>query len=112
MEDTPSDVAPSQQRSSSHQEVQATRVLIEALRQVFGENTDSGRFIDVTKIPLICRSITDIHQNISEIKLMMENNDRKYVNGDQFWPVKTIVYGGIGAAGLSIVGFVMSLIFK
>lgn len=45
-----------------------TEALTKALRDVFGEGVASGRFIDVTRIPLICQSIISLHGDISEIK--------------------------------------------
>lgn len=81
--------------------------LAEALREVFGENEASRRFIDVSRIPLICKSITDIHENIAEIKDMIKENRNLYVNQDQFNPVRNLAYG---AAGLILTGAVVALL--
>lgn len=45
-----------------------TQSLVDALRQVFGENEKTQRFVDVSRIPLICKSIVDMHENIKDIK--------------------------------------------
>ena len=46
---------------------ETTQSLIEALRQVFGEHEESKRFIDITKIPLICQSIVSMDKRIEKI---------------------------------------------
>lgn len=51
-----------------------TDALSDALRQVFGEHENSRRFIDITRIPLICKSIIDIHENLKDIKNDLQNN--------------------------------------
>jgi len=45
--------------------------LADALRDVFGENAKSGRFIDITRIPLICASIVQMHEDLATIKSHM-----------------------------------------
>ena len=97
-------------------EQSATKVLADALREVFGENEKSGRFVDVSRIPLICQNINTMHGNLEDIRMMMEkaiaDSDKRYVNHDQWWPVKTIVYSGTGAVLLAVVGAVVALIIK
>ena len=97
-------------------EQSATKVLADALREVFGENEKSGRFVDVSRIPLICQNINTMHGNLEDIRMMMEkaiaDSDKRYVNHDQWWPVKTIVYSGTGAVLLAVVGAVIALIIK
>ena len=68
---------------------QTAASLAEALRQVFGENEASQRFIDVSRIPLICQSIVDIHKNIDKI------------NNNITWAVRTVV-GGVILALLTL----------
>lgn len=64
--------------------------LSKALEDVFGENTNTGRFIDVKRIPLICAQITQIHTDISGI----QDNLR--------WAVK-IILGAVILALLKLV---------
>lgn len=45
-----------------------TKAISDSLRNIFEEGEKAGRFIDVTRIPLICASIVDMHQNINSIQ--------------------------------------------
>jgi hypothetical protein len=45
-----------------------TKSLSDALRDVFGEKENSGRFIDTSRIPLICQDIKGIHGEVADIK--------------------------------------------
>lgn len=54
------------------------KALQETLIHVFGENEKSQKFIDVSRIPLICQNINAMHDNIKEIKDNMTK-----VDGDQ-----------------------------
>lgn len=84
--------------------VETTKALSDALRDVFGEHESSGRFIDVSRIPLICRNIEGIASSLQDIKDSIEKNrvdhearekenDRRYVNQDQFTPIKDRIDG-------------------
>ena len=95
--------------SSDHE--RTTNALADALRQVFGEHTNSGRFIDMNKIPLICKAITNLDTNVVEIKNMIKLADSKYVNQDQFSPVRAIAYGLIGLLATGVAGAILSQIF-
>lgn len=53
-----------------------------AVMKGFSASAGEGRYIDVTRIPLICQSIVGIDEKLE-----------KLVTQDQFWPVKTLVYG-------------------
>lgn len=89
-----------------------TKLLADALRQVFGENVAQQRFVDVSRIPLICKSILDMHANIGEIKTMMREERKGLVNQDQFYPVRNIVYGIMGLLGAATMAAIFKLIFK
>ena len=78
--------------ASVNHEREMVKVLVEALRQVFGENQDSGRFIDVSRIPLICQNINNMHQRIEKI------------DGNITWIVRLI----IGAVVLALLGLVLT----
>lgn len=86
-----------------------TKSLSNALRDVFGENVNSGRFIDTSRIPLICQSILGIEKSIEEIK---DGMNTKFITTDAFWPVKTIVYTGVGLVLTAVVGALLALVFK
>lgn len=98
------------------QEERTTNALAEALREVFGENQKSQRFIDTSRIPLICKSIYDMHEKIERLLEWMEKseerNDDRYVNKDQWWPVKTIVYSGVGLALVALASAVITSVLQ
>lgn len=52
---------------SKHKD-EITRALSNALREVFGEGEDKKRFIDVSRIPLICKSIIEIREDMKVLK--------------------------------------------
>jgi hypothetical protein len=79
----------------SHNKEEQVQIAAEALRRVFGENEDAKRFIDITRIPMICKSIIDIHQNIALMKQQLK--------------MITWVGGIIGAA--TIAGFI-EMVFR
>jgi len=56
--------------------------LIEIVGDALGENPT--RYIDVSRIPLICKSIIAIDESL-------KNMDKKYINKDQFEPFKESV---------------------
>ena len=82
-------------------------ILTNALKEAFGEHTESGRFVDITRIPLICKSIIDTSTKIAEIN---DKLDTRFVTKEAFMPVKAIVYGAIGIGGTFIVGKLLNLI--
>lgn len=105
------------------QEERNTRSLVGALRQVFGENTESGKFIDASKIPLICKNIEGIHTNtkemreaieseIQELKKMIEELRDTFISKTEFEPYKWVFRLVFGTITLSIIGAVLSLIIK
>lgn len=61
----------------------AAEALKIALRDVFGENVASKRFIDVTRIPLLCKSVIDTNESLKSmgksIDAIHEKLDKKYV---------------------------------
>jgi len=93
----------------SEQQFDIIKALSAALREVFSENGKSGRFIDVSRIPLICQHIAGIHDSLAEIK---ETLSKKVVTQDQFWPVKTLVYGFVALILVAVVGAIITLIIN
>lgn len=63
------------------------------------------RFIDVSRVPLICQSIIQINASLDELKENM-------VSKEAFWPVKTLVFGIVGLMLAGIVGALMVLVLK
>jgi len=42
--------------------------LMETLDEYFNRGVEKGKFIDTSRIPLICQDISVIHQDVKEIK--------------------------------------------
>lgn len=107
------------QMAQYHEET--TRIVAAALKDAFGENKTTGRFIDVSRIPMICKNIENIDTSLTEIKETIEknradrekkeeDNDKRYVNRDQFEPVKNLVYGATGLILVAVVGAMIALV--
>lgn len=79
-------------KSNASSDERITKSLSDALRDVFGEKTASGRFIDVTRIPLICQSILVTQKRLDSIE------------GNLSWAVKIVV----GAVILALIGLVIT----
>lgn len=86
-----------------------SKALADALRDVFGENQNSGRFVDVTRIPLICKSIIDTNKRLENIETKL---DGKYVTNEAFSPVKSIVYGMVSLVLLAVAGALVALVIR
>ncbi len=97
------------QRVARNSEQDTTKHLAEALREVFGENQDSHRFIDISRIPLICKSIFDIHENLKTINTKLDNT---YLTKEAFYPVKVVVYGLVGTIMMGFIGAIIRLTLK
>ena len=96
--------------SSSHQDAQqerTTKALADALREVFGENIESGRFMDMQKVPLLCQSVLTIHANVAELKEMVKDLPNQFVSHDSFTPVRAIAFGLVGL----LPGIIITLFF-
>lgn len=63
------------------------------------------RFLDLERVPLICN-------DIALIKKMLEDQKGSLVTQDQFWPVKTLVYGIVSLMLIAIVGALMTLVIQ
>lgn len=66
-------------------------VVSQALRDVFNENVDTKRFVDVSRIPLICQNILGIDKRLNSIE------------GNLTWGVRIIV----GAVILSLLTLIV-----
>lgn len=79
----------------------------QAVARAFSAGVGNKRYIDVSRIPLICQSITSIHEDIKAIK---ETLDGKIVTQEAFWPVKTLVYGITGLLLSGTIGALLMLL--
>ena len=83
-----------------------TDEILKALDQYFSRQK---KFIDTSRIPLICQDISQIHADLKEVKDMMKEN---FVTNDKFWPVRTIVYGGAGIILIAVMGAIVALVIR
>lgn len=77
----------------------------QSVEAAFAAGVDDKRFIDISRIPLICQSIVRIDKNIGELKDIV-------VSQDEFWPVKTVTYGIVGLILTGVVGALLALVVK
>ncbi len=87
-------------------EVQMETIITRALSDIFSIQDGAGqkRFIDITRVPLICQSIVGIHDGIKKIEEAM-------VTKDQFAPVRLIVYGGVATLLTGVIGALLASVF-
>ena len=91
------------------EEEKITKALTKALRDVFGEHTKSQRFIDVSRIPLICKSIFDTSNKLTEINIKL---DTKFVTKEAFFPVKSLVYGATSIILIAVFSAIVYLVIN
>ncbi len=93
--------------------IQAKKDILEATKEAQMVLQDTGivppRFMDVTRIPLVCQSILTMGETLTKIEKKI---DEKMVTQDQFYPVKAIAYTAMGAIGLAFLGAIFSVILK
>jgi hypothetical protein len=77
------------------------KMIGEAITEAFGTNKAQGRYIDVTRIPLICQNIDGIHTTLQQIDKKI---DEKMVTKERFSPVEKIVYGAVALILSGVVG--------
>lgn len=64
---------------------------------------------DETNIAVMASNITDIKDDVKDIKHKLENN---YVTKEAFEPVKRLVYGLVGLILISVVVAILALVIK
>lgn len=74
-------------------------IVNDAVQAAFSASAGQGRYIDISRIPLICQSIVGIDKKLDEL-----------VTQAEFWPVKTLVYGITGLMLAAVVGALMVLV--
>ena len=89
----------------TQEKIQRQQELMETLEEYFTRGVDQKKFVDVSRIPLICQDIKGIHSFMRDIN---DKLDKKFVTKDSFWPVKTLVYG---AAGTMLASILLALIY-
>ena len=64
-------------------------ILSNAIKEAFGTNADSGKFVDVSRIPLICKSIIDINKKMEELSVYIIN-DNNWKKEFDIWKTKIV----------------------
>ncbi len=77
------------------------KAIEDAVTKAFSAGVGDRRFIDVSRIPLICQSIVGIDEKLD-----------KLVTQTEFWPVKTLVYGITALMLSGVVGALLILVIK
>lgn len=80
-----------------------TKALSTALKDVFGEGVTQDRFLDKTRIPLICKAVQGLEEShkemVKDIKEIKEMVGDKYMTKMEFQdkidPIRKIVYGAV-----------------
>lgn len=86
-------------------DVKTLQEIEDAVKRAFEAGKGDGRYIDVSRVPLICQSILNIDSKLEDIKGDM-------VTQDQFWPVKTLVFGVVGLMLTGIVAALLMLVLQ
>lgn len=82
--------------------------LVIALREVLRDDSPDTPLL-VRRVPFICADIQGINKSMSDIK---DTLDKRVVTQDQFWPVKTLVYGATGVMLLGVIAALVAIVVK
>lgn len=93
-------------------------IMQDRIEYVLARGTEQEKSIILARVPFICQDIKSINKSLDNIEKMMagfkndlevreEKSDRRYVNQDQFWPIRTLSYG---FAGLLLAGVITALL--
>lgn len=72
-----------------------------AVQRAFATNVEGGRYVDISRVPLLCQAVIGIDKKLDDM-----------VTQDQFWPVKTLVYGLVGIMLTAVVVAILALILR
>lgn len=87
----------------------SVQILADAISHAIHDNDGNKRFVDLARLPLICLSITGIHESLKKIEGKLETN---YVTKEAFDPVKNLVFGFISLVLVTVVGAILVLVIK
>lgn len=106
----------SQSTPQQETDMESVKTLADAITKAINDNKGDKRFVDLPRVPLICLSITEIHKALDEIKGdikdMMVGFNKNFVSKDQFWPVRTVVFGLVGLILAGVVGALITLVLR
>ncbi len=77
------------------------KAIEEAVIRAFSATAPDARYIDIKRVPLICQSIVGIDKKLEEL-----------VTQQEFWPVKTLVYGITGLMLSGVIGALLVLVIR
>lgn len=109
---------------NQHEQEQADQksieILAQAVTKAINDSKGDSRFIDLSRIPLICLSITNIGKDISEIKDMIASNRKEsdaqhesfVKKGGEYLLIRSIVFGGVALVLLAFAKVVVDAIIK
>ncbi len=72
-----------------------------AVEKAFAAKVEGGRYVDISRVPLLCQAVIGIDKKLDDM-----------VTQDQFWPVKTLVYGLVGIILTAVIVAVIALVIK
>lgn len=94
------------------------KILAAAVSLAIKENKGDARYIDLSKIPLICLGIANMSNDIKEIKEIMASNRKesdsrheKFLTKIEFSPYRKALNMIAGLAIVAIVSGLLSLVF-
>lgn len=97
-------------------EINTTDELIELLKRNIEADKDHQMSAVVGRIPLLCESVLNIHLMLKGLtegqKELNEKLDDNFVNKDQFWPVKNIVYGAAATILVTVLGWILANLLR
>ena len=91
------------------EDIKVKKILAEALKDAFGEHQASKRFIDVSRIPLLCKSVINTNMRLGKIE---EKLDDKFVSIERYQPIEKIVIGMVGVILLAVIGAIVMNVIK
>ncbi len=59
---------------------------------------------------LLIKEVQTLTSAVNTLKLSMDGFEKLFVTRDEFWPVRTIVYGGAGIILLGVLGALLALV--
>jgi hypothetical protein len=75
-----------------------------------------SRFIDLSRVPLICQSIVDIREDLKEIRQNFKDLGELKIAmtklSADFDPVRKIAYGIMTVVGLGVLGAILTLVLR
>jgi len=92
-------------------------ILADAVSKAIKENDGDSRFIDTSRIPLICLSMANMSKGIDDLKTMVANNrvesdeqHKSFLTKGEFSPYRTAMNTIAGLILVAIVAAFLSLV--